>query len=406
MLRKLKFADLDIDGYCLVLDKLTWVNYIVGDEESQKELILENIKQKHGQKAIEAKFSFELHNQPTLKNLQIENPILILTYPENSLFPKSQKKIPDYLTFLSKKYNLQIFVITTSPFVISGMMKLTNARKSYLKIPKKKFRPSQKVYFLKEGKTATKSGRTGVDNSGFCLGSDGYWGYKAGKLAMQILGTGLDDFLSKVEPEYSASSPVLVFCEGAGRSSDAKIYNQIFNGYYPSILFVSSKSNTETLWSYELLAQVKNGLSGDFRVLMLRDRDHDFKTVDSIKRMQKNHPNRRVLLRRAIECYLYNSEVASLWLKSLGLKLPANLKRELDQENKVIQKEVEKGVMGSEYKFRLKKRFKRVYNFAVKNLGKKQGIKLPDFDSLPLILSDLIDSKTKVFKELEEVLFG
>lgn len=405
MIKKIEFLQGDS---CLLFTDLVWVNYFVGESLVDIDLALQQVIKLKPEEHLQKKFSFGLEEdlEKELKYFQKQHlkPVLILEYPENSLFPKQQKEIPAYLTKISKHFDIQIFVATTSPFILGGMMKLTETRKQILEIPKKDFRPSQKVYFLNQGSTSTKSGRKGFTKMGKCLGSDGYWGYKAGKLAMKILGTGLDDFLSNVEPEYSAGSPVLVFCEGAGRSNDAKMYNKIFEGYKIPILFVSSKSNSETLWSYELLTQVKNGLSGDFQIFMLRDRDHDFPHLKNIENMQLKHPTRRVLFRRAIECYIYNSETAGLLFEKYQMTLPKSLKRELDDINAEIQIEVESRVLGNSYKFRLQDGFKKVYQFLKDHYQKPEEI--VSFANLKFQIAELINPDTEVYKELEQVLFG
>jgi hypothetical protein len=392
---------------CLFFRDLVSVNYFVSELASDLEIIVKKLSQIYKDRTIFKKFSFELEQEIENELKKIRQTkgkcILILEYPENSLFPIKQKKIPNYLGYLNQKYKIQIFVTTCSPFVIAGMMKLTEGRKRILDIPKKNFKPSQKVYFLNQGKILNKNGLHTFDNQGYCKGSDGYWGYKAGKLAMKILGLGLDDFLSNVEPEYSKDSPVLVFCEGKGKNNDAKIYNQIFDTYPIPILFVSSKSNSETLWSFELLAQVKNGLSGDFKILMLRDRDHDFPNLEDIFRLQKKHPNRRILYRRAIECYIYNSETAKLLGQKYDLKIPDKLLLQLDQINQQIEEEVKQKVLGNSYKKRLKTAFKPVYDFIVSH--NKDNIKIPAFTDLQFLIAKEINSKTKVYQELEKVLF-
>ena len=387
---------------------LVQVNYFVAESSGDLEFVVEKITNMYLNRSFQKNFSFNLE-----KELEVEiekfrkkelEPVLILKYPENSLFPIKQKQIPEYLNFLNQKFKIPIFVITTSPFILGGMMKLTESRKRILDIAKKNFKPSQKVYFLNQKKVVSKNGNSDLNQNGICKGSDGYWGYKAGKLAMKILGLGLDDFLSNIEPEYSSDSPILVFCEGRGKNNDAKLYNKIFKPFFIPILFVSSKSNSETLWSFELLTQVKNGLSGDFKILMLRDRDHDFPNIEDIFRLQKKHPSRRILFKRAIECYLYNSETAKILCQKYNLELPKNLLLELDKLNLEIQKEVEKKFLGDSYKERLQKSFKKIHNYLQQKHPKISEI--PSFKDLKFLIAEEISPQTQIYQELVRVLFG
>jgi hypothetical protein len=333
---------------------------------------------------------------------------LILEQPEADLHPDWQKEIPLILQEYACRDNLQFFVATHSPFIITSAGEITEKEREENSIAKQSFIPSQKVYLIKEGQTASKSGEIGVAKNGFVLGSDGYWGRKIGFVAAKMLGMGLSEFVDDTKIQASIDAPILIFCEGEGMQEDADIYNTIFWNHHPRVLFVSSKGSSQTAWSFDILEQIKKGLYANFKLLMLRDRDHEFPSFEDIQKYKLQYPQRRVLYRRAIECYLYSSETAELWLKQYGLDLPEKIRIRLDNLHKEISFGVQHGVVGDAYKEKLETAFEEVYKFRQKRMSKYKYGKIPAVSPMAkkLEIARLIVKKTESYQELLEAIFG
>jgi predicted ATPase len=298
--------------------------------------------------------------------------LFLVEEPENFLHPKWEKEIPLIYKHLTQKYPCQFFIATHSPYLVSAAGEITEGELQESIKRKKNYRPSQKAFLIKDGQTSTKSGRVGFStNKQFQVGSDGYWGKKVSYVAANLLGAGLSDFVSSVEPHYTSDAPYLIFCEGEGKIEDAAIYNRIFWDHKPRLLFVSSKGVTETQWSFKILEEIKNGLSGNFRTLMLRDRDHEFPHKDDIENYIKDNPSHRVLEHRAIENYIYNRETAKLWLKKYGLELPGHLADKIKKIERRIEGDTRGGVRGNHYKEWLSDVFYEVYMYKEQSEIKK-----------------------------------
>jgi predicted ATPase len=143
--------------------------------------------------------------------------IFLIEEPENYLHPTWEKSLAYIFKRLSDKYLCQFLIATHSPFIISAAGDITDNEKTKQK-GKNLFKPSQKVYLIKNGVTASKSGRTGwLSDKKYQVGSDGYWGKKITYVAAKLLGAGMQDFISTVKPHYTSEAPYLVFCEGEGK---------------------------------------------------------------------------------------------------------------------------------------------------------------------------------------------
>ena len=92
-------------------------------------------------------------------------------------------------------------------------------------------------------------------------------------------------------------------------------------------MFVSCRGASQLHKTFRLLTEIKPGLSADFELLMLRDRDHEFPSLADIQRYQQENEGCRVLFKRALEVYLYNSETARLVLSKFRRRLPKQIGR-------------------------------------------------------------------------------
>ncbi|MEM1311923.1 MAG: AAA family ATPase [Patescibacteria group bacterium] len=318
--------------------------------------------------------------------------IFLMDEPETHLHPKLQKDISRLCGVLAVNLKVQFIIETHSPFVISEAASLVDYQEKQSRNYKAEFYPSQKVYFMKNGKLTDKNGVAKVK------GQYGYWGSKVNSIAGKMLGAGLMDLVAKAKFDLNDNSPYLVFCEGQGKDEDEKFYNSIFQNHSPRALFVSSRGTSQLESTFELLRQIRAGLAANFKILMVRDRDHEFCSEKEITSYQKNKPGVKVLRRRAIECYMYNSEVVRVLYSSLGKKCELSLLNRLDKLHDQIQKEAENGVRGDSYKNRLKKSFTE----AISDLELADSF----YSNLNLNIAKLIEPKTTIYKELERIIFG
>jgi predicted ATPase len=336
--------------------------------------------------------------------------IFLIEEPENYLHPTWEKSLAYIYKRLTDKYPCQFLVATHSPFVISAAGDITDTEKTN-KNNNNLFKPSQKVYLIKDGVTASKSGRTGwiVDRK-YQVGSDGYWGKKITYLGAKLLGAGMQDFISPVHPHYTKEAPSLIFCEGEGKNEDATIYNQIFADLEPRVLFVSSRGLSETTWSFQLLEEVKNGLSGNFHTLMLRDRDHEFPSKKDIQKFKAANPSVKILQRRALENYIFNQEILEKWVFLNDLRLPKHLLREVILTDKIIARQVSRGLKGASYKKVLNQIFGRIWRWYMQevkghtNPDSKAGSRAIPQEFKHMLVS-MVTPETKTYKELYGCIF-
>ncbi len=336
--------------------------------------------------------------------------VFLIEEPENYLHPTWEKSLAYIYKRLTDKYPCQFLIATHSPFVISAAGDITDNEKTKQK-GKNLFKPSQKVYLIKDGVTASKSGRTGwlVDRK-YQVGSDGYWGKKITYVGAKLLGAGMQDFISEVTPHYTSEAPYLVFCEGEGKNEDATIYNQIFKDLEPRVMFVSARGLSETTWSFQLLEEVKNGLSGNFHTLMLRDRDHEFPTKKDLNKYKHAHPSIKILYRRALENYIFNQETLEKWAFLNDLKLPKHLLREAILTDKLIARQVSRGLKGAGYKKALNQIYSRIWRWYMQEVkGQTNSNPSNKSHAIPQefkrMLVEMITPETKIYKELYDCIF-
>jgi predicted ATPase len=316
---------------------------------------------------------------------------LLLDEPEIHLHPSLQKKLPLLFHLLTNQWPLQLFVATHSPFLISAVAELTeqenqNCLKTYHSCS------SQRVYFLKDGQLADKRGNFNPN------GQKGYVGKEVSYIASRMLGVGLMDFISPQNRVVSPDAPILVLCEGESEVQDAKIYNIIFRNLTPRVLFVSCRGASQLHRTFRLLTEIKPGLSADFELLMLRDRDHEFPSLADIQRYQQENEGCRVLFKRALEVYLYNSETARLVLSKFRRRLPKLNRQRMDQLQQQVAQSVVEGIPGDTYKVELATLFCEITEGLCKH-KKLKGATMAEK------VAWLITPRTKTYQELYQAIF-
>jgi hypothetical protein len=407
----LEYIDLLNQEGSYKLSKLTKVNIISGRNNSGKTSILKKIYERFNETSY-------LWNTVEIENLiiNLENNLFIIKQrqelinlminPENNLYPDLQQQLPIVLKRITNILNIQFIISTNSPFLIASSSKISDSERLYSLRQKKLFIPSQKIFLLEEGKVLANNNLKGFIHK---QSEMGFWGKKANLIASKILIDGLSwtdkkNNLIEEQNYEDKKSPYLILCEGENSESDALIYNQIFPDYKGrSVLFVSCKSNTELSINFEVFRQIKNSLSANFNLLMLRDRDHEFANNREIENYTSEYPGRKVLFKRAIECYLYNSETASLLLNLQNEILDPIYKNLMDDLQQSIQSEAENGHLGHDYKSRLKLLFRKAtknYKFINPELTNSNKNKFS-----VKILAKLITSNTQTYKDLESAIF-
>lgn len=404
MLSRIAFSDYKNLKY-IELNGLTRVNYLVGENNSGKSRILEYINEELSERSVmlndEQKLKIFDEQDYACCHLVEGKDVLIIDEPENHLHPKIQKQIPQILKYISQTFNLQIFVATHSPFVVGASGYVTYYERQQNPAPKHDFVPTQKVYFVKDGQITNRHEQSGINEYGTLRGSYGYWGFKASSIAQKMLGAGLADLLPPQEKTITKDAPIIVFCEGEGKESDARIYNEIFGGHMPGVLFLSSRGSSQLSQSFAIMQEIKIGLSVNVRFAMLQDRDHRFANEEEIEFAQQTNPGLRVLRRRAIELYLYNSETISLFLKSHKLQLSRTNRRRMNTLSRNIQAEAEEGMLGSDYKNRLKELTKEI----LKDEGYWKSKRPVSIKYLGRKMAQFIKPGTKTYRELNKTIF-
>jgi AAA domain, putative AbiEii toxin, Type IV TA system len=391
------------------LRQLSLINYLVGENNSGKSSMIDFIAWRYVEMAVKLTEAQNLILFDSI-NIQDQNldfiinsgkSVFLIDEPEAHLHPSLQKRVPYVLDYLSERYGVQFFVATHSPFVISSAGNMTDLQKELSGQNRASFLPAQKVYFLKNFRVAGRTGQIGVEEGGHQKGSFGYWGSKAVYIAGRMLGAGLMDLIEPQQASLTKDAPILVFCEGEGKDEDAKIYNIIFNHRRPSVLFVSSRGSSQLHRTYDLINQIRAGLSANFRMLMLRDRDHEFSSEADIRIYEEANSGSKVLRQRALECYVYSSETAALVLKTGGIKLDPNHRRQMNSLHRRIQSEAEEGIPGNSYKHRLRDEFKQILKASGFWVNNRKGKR-----NMPEFMASLIVPGTKTYRELEKEIFG
>ncbi len=305
----------------------------------------------------------------------------IIDEPECHLHPHITKTIPLLLEYLVNRYELQFFVATHSPFILSAVARITYEETQI----------KQTVYFLKNGRLIDKYNKDSKN------ASEGYWGQKLIPVANSVLGSGLEDLYIEQAAMFTSDSPILVLCEGQSGDEDANIYNLIFDNLRPYCLFASCRGSSQLYRSFQLLNQIKPGLSANLQIFMLRDRDGDFTNIEAIQKWESENPGAKILTKRAIECYLFSTEVARL-LNEKYHQTSDNAKLAgLDRLQNRIVREVENGIISSNYKEDLYIQFNKATGYILESkIQENQHYKL---------LASFITPNTRTYKELFHDIF-
>lgn len=216
------------------------------------------------------------------EQLQNSNSVICIEEPEAQLHPKFQKLLPQIFQYFSDIYNkdsekIKFIISTHSPFLISKSASYADSQKVYL-----------------------------IDN-GFCTNPDGAKGGGAKKLAMEMLGAGLDDIL----PEK------IVLCESEGRGvsldkpnyqKDAIIYQYLY-GNEENAGFYSTGSNQNVYenskYIRDLIDLIINGHSPNVSAKIIGFIDHDYK----VNKNNNKYPLRNTGSFNNIESFLYHDSV-------------------------------------------------------------------------------------------------
>jgi AAA15 family ATPase/GTPase len=186
--------------------------------------------------------------------------IITIEEPETYFHPDFQKKLVPIFEDLVQKYKqyqLQFFISTHSPFIISAAAEL----------------PDQKVYLIEDGQ---------------CLNPEGSSKGGLKKQAIEMLGAGLDDFIPKT----------IIICEGEIRlgwedssnyQHDAKIYSFLFEDIEDVAFYSSgSKSDMENVAAH--LAGLFSKISKSINYIVFCDSDY-LNTGKNKTSLNKKYPN-------------------------------------------------------------------------------------------------------------------
>jgi AAA15 family ATPase/GTPase len=336
-------------------------------------------------------------------NLNFKIDLFLIEEPENNLHPKWQKKIPLLFDFLNQEFGFQFIVTTHSPFIISSSSQFTQDLKNQANLQERDFDAPQKVYFLADGSIASKRGDIETDTSGRLKGRFGYWGSKCVYIASKMLGAGIMDLIGVQTAILSHDAPRIIFCEGEGNDEDAVLYNLIFKDLNPPVLFISARGSSQLYRTFQVIKEIKKGLAANFSLSMVRDRDHEFPSENDILNFEHDNPGMKILRRRAIECYLFSSETAQLYLKKQNKKLDPGHAQKMDDLQAQIQIETEQGYLGNDYKYRLKRLFMHITFGYSEDLSDDELELSQDFKEQ---IASLITPQTETYRELFEVMFS
>ena len=206
--------------------------------------------------------------------------VLTIDEPETNFHPDFQKKLVSIfhrLVLENKSIQLQFFIATHSPFIISEASK---------------YPETQKVYLIEGGQTVNLDGELGERQ-------EGYSGYEAKEQANKLLGAGLDDFMDQI-----------IICEGSQDNNqscefDAKIFNIIFNN--KGKLFVSAGGGDipkNTHIAKKVASKIFQGLVN----LVIKDSDllPEINRNKQIENYKKESLTLKYLDKQCIEAYLLN----------------------------------------------------------------------------------------------------
>jgi predicted ATP-dependent endonuclease of OLD family len=125
----------------------------------------------------------------------------------------------------------------------------------------------------------------------------------------RIFQTALEDLTGLIAPKkiYYCEGRTEPTTTGVEQGMDAQIYNQIFEEEYSDTLFVSSGGNTEPLINSSVAIKVLSKAFSGVELYLLKDKDN--KTDQDRLTFLGESTSNRMLLRREIENYIFDSEV-------------------------------------------------------------------------------------------------
>ena len=210
-------------------------------------------------------------------SFHIKDGVYFIDEPELHIHTSIQAKLLKELSNLCKINNAQLWVATHSIGFIKAAYESKNKTIGIYKFSS----------YLSNGKKILKHSE--LDWRGW----------------QKIFKTPLDDLATLTLPKK------IIYCEGNPKKTgfDEKIYNIIFGKSHPESIFISSGGKTEPLNNSLLAAEVFQKLSSNTILIILKDRDKEYK-VDLARDMWiKENPNGRMLERLEIENYLFDFEV-------------------------------------------------------------------------------------------------
>lgn len=135
----------------------------------------------------------------------------------------------------------------------------------------------------------------------------------------RIFSTALEDLTGLLAPE------TIIYCEGrpdpaalsGEQGLDALVYNQVFDVTHSNALFISSGGGGEMLKHSALAVKVLGKAFTDVSILLLKDKDG--LSVSERQDFLDEAPMHRMLTRRELENYLFDSEVLNAYCIHAGV---------------------------------------------------------------------------------------
>lgn len=196
----------------------------------------------------------------------------------------------------------------------------------------------------------------------------------------RIFKTALEDITGLVAPR------TIIYCEGRPDPSDsgdeqgldALVYNDIFENEFDDALFISS-GGEDVVSNLSIALTILTKAFKGVEILQLKDRDE--KTDNERDKFIEETSNRRMLVRRELENYLYDKEILKLYCSSTNTsfnetKYDSVVNDVLQQDLKPIQSKI------------------------------KESCSFPgNAKELKLKLSEFITTDTQIYKDLKNCIF-